>query len=178
VFALLYGLGLQVGEVACLTLADADLPNDTLFIRETKFSKSRIVPLGPNLAQRLKRCVEQRHGTCSEPERPLFSFTTGVCISAGTVSMTSHALVPKLELHVPPGVSLPRVHYLRHSFAVATLLRWYREGIDPNSRLMSLATFLGLVDPNSTAVYLTMTEDLLHEAAQRFQVMAPKGGMQ
>jgi integrase len=89
--------------------------------------------------------------------------------------MTFHALVPKLELHIPPGVSPPRVHDLRHSFAVATLLRWYRAGI---CRLMSLATFLVHVDPNSTAVYLTMTEDLLYEAAQRFHVMAPKGGMQ
>jgi integrase len=92
--------------------------------------------------------------------------------------MTFHALVPKLELQIPPGVSPPRVHDLRHSFAVATVLRWYREGIDPNCRLINLSTFLGHVDPDSTAVYLTITEDLFHEAAQRSQVMAPKGGMQ
>lgn len=176
VFALLYGLGLRVGEVARLRLGDVDPAHDTLFIRETKFNKSRIVPLGPNLAQRLKRYIEQRHGTAPDPELPLFSFTKRGCISAGTISMTFHALVPGLELHIPPGVSPPRVHDLRHSFAVATLLRWYREGIDPNCRLMNLSTFLGHVDPNSTAVYLTITEDLLHEAAQRFQVMAPRGG--
>ena len=134
--------------------------------------------MGPNLAQRLKRYIEQRHGTSSKPELPLFSYTKRGCMSAGTISKTFHTLVPKLELHIPPGVSPPRVHDLRHSFAVATLLRWYREGIDPNCRLMSLSTFLGHVDPDSTAVYLTITEDLLHEAAQRFHVMAPKGGMQ
>jgi hypothetical protein len=72
---------------------------------------------------------------------------------------------------------LCRYRHNRHAFAVATLLRWYREGVDPNCRLIHLATFLGHVDPNSTAVYLTITEDLLYEAAQRFQVMAPKGGM-
>ena len=99
-------------------------------------------------------------------------------MSTTGISQTFHALVPKLELHIPPGVSSPRLHDLRHSFAVATLLRWYREGIDPNCRLMSLSTFLGHVDPNSTAVYLTITEDLLHEAAQRFHAMAPKGGPQ
>src|ERR1700691_2578315 len=77
----------------------------------------------------------------------------------------------------PPGVSPPRLHDLRHSFAVATLLRWYRQGIDPNCRLMHLSTFLGHVDPSSTAVYLTITEELLHQAAQRFQVLAPKGGV-
>jgi len=177
-FALLYGLGLRVGEVARLKLADADLTQNTLLIRDTKFSKTRIVPLGPNLAQRLKRYIEQRHGISPDPELPLFSYTKRGSMSTTGISMTFHALVPKLELHIPPGVSSPRLHDLRHSFAVATLLRWYREGIDPNCRLMSLSTFLGHVDPASTAVYLTITEDLLHEAAQRFQAMAPKGGLQ
>jgi len=177
IFALLHGLGLRVGEVVRLTLADADFSRDLLFIRETKFCKSRIVPLGPNLALRLKRYVEQRHGSNAAPERPLFSFTKRGCIHEGTISQTFHTLLPKLQLHIPPGVSPPRLHDLRHSFAVATLLRWYRQGIDPNCRLMHLATFLGHVDPNSTAVYLTITEELLHQAAQRFQVLAPKGGV-
>ena len=178
VFALLYGLGLRVGEVARLKLADADLIQHTLLIRDTKFGKTRIVPLGPNLAQRLKRYVEQRHGVSPDLELSLFSYTKRGSMSTTGISMTFHALVPKLELHVPPGVSSPRLHDLRHSFAVATLLRWYREGIDPNCRLMSLSTFLGHVDPASTAVYLTITEDLLHEAARRFQAMAPEGGLQ
>lgn len=161
-----------------LKLADAYLIQDTLLIRDTKFSKTRIVPLGPNLAQRLKRYMEQRHGTSLDPGLPLFSYTKRGCMSTTGISMTFHALVPKLELQIPPGISSPRLHDLRHSFAAATLLRWYREGIDPNCRLMSLSTFLGHVDPDSTAVYLTITEDLLHEAAQRFHVMAPKGGSQ
>lgn len=176
-FALLYGLGLRVGEVVRLTLADVDLTRDLLFIRESKFQKTRIVPLGPNLAQRLKRYVEERHGTNAVPERPLFSFTKRGCICVGTISQTFHTLLPRLQLHIPPGVSPPRLHDLRHSFAVATLLRWYRQGIDPNCRLMHLATFLGHVDPNSTAVYLTITEELLQCAAQRFQALAPKGGV-
>jgi site-specific recombinase XerD len=178
VFAVLYGLGLRVGEVARLKLADADLTENTLLIRDTKFSKTRIVPLGPNLAQRLKRYIEQRHGISPDPELSLFSYTKRGSMSTTGISMTFHALVPRLELHIPQGVSSPRLHDLRHSFAVATLLRWYREGIDPNCRLMSLSTFLGHVDPASTAVYLTITEDLLHEAALRFHAMAPKGGLQ
>lgn len=177
IFALLYGLGLRVGEVVRLTLADADFTRGVLFIRETKFRKSRIVPLGPNLVQRLKRYVEERHGGKAAPELPLFSFTKRGCIHEATISQTFHTLLPKLQLHIPPGVSPPRLHDLRHSFAVATLLRWYRQGIDPNCRLVHLSTFLGHVDPNSTAVYLTITEELLHQAAQRFQVLAPKGGV-
>jgi site-specific recombinase XerD len=178
VFALLYGLGLRVGEVGRLKLGDADLAHATLFIRETKFSKSRIVPMGPNLAERLRCYVEQRYGGVRDLELPLFAFAPPRAIGATTITQTFHKLIPKLELPIPAGVSSPRLHDLRRSFAVRTLLRWYREGVDPNSRLMHLATFLGHVDPTSTAVYLPITEELLREADQRFRALAPKGGAQ
>ena len=178
VFSLLYGLGLRAGEVAGLKLGEVDFTQDTLFICETKFSKSRIVPFGPRLAARLRGYIEQCHGEKREPDAPLFSFTKRGCIGPGTISQTFHKLLPELKLLIPPGVSPPRLHDLRRSFAVRTLLRWYREGIDPNSRLMHLATFLGHVDPNSTAVYLPITEELLREADQRFRAAAPKGGAQ
>jgi integrase len=176
IFALLYGLGLRVGEAVRLKLGDVDFHRDTLFIHETKFSKSRIVPLGPKLAARLRHYVEERHGEMRGAETPLFSFTKRGCICPETVSQTFHALVPKLGLVVPPGVSSPRLHDLRHAFAVGTLLRWYRQGIDPNCRLIHLSTYLGHVDPNSTAVYLTITDELLREADRRFRAFAPTGG--
>ncbi len=99
---------------------------------------------------------------------PIFSFTVGRSIHPGTISQTFHALVPRLGLILPLGVAPPRVHDLRHSFAVGTLLRWYREGSDPAARLLHLSTFLGHVDPASTAVYLTITGDLLQAAGERF----------
>jgi site-specific recombinase XerD len=178
IFALLYGLGLRVGEAVRLKLGDVDFHRDTLLIRETKFSKNRLVPLGPRLAARLRRYVEERHGGAPEADRPLFSFTKRGCICPETISQTFHALVPRLGLVLPPGVSSPRLHDLRHAFAVGTLLRWYREGIDPNRRLIHLSTFLGHVDPNSTAVYLTVTDELLREADRRFRAFAPTGGSQ
>jgi site-specific recombinase XerD len=178
IFALLYGLGLRVGEVTRLKLSDVDLARNTLFIRETKFGKSRIVPFGPNLGERLRRYLEKCHSGTREFEVSLFSLTKRGYISAGTISGAFHALVPPLGLQIPPGVARPRLHDLRHSFAVATLLRWYREGIDPNCRLMHLATFLGHTDPSSTAVYLTITEELLREASERFRLRAPRGGDQ
>jgi site-specific recombinase XerD len=178
IFALLYGLGLRVGEAVRLKLGNVDLQRNTLFICETKFSKSRIVPLGPKLATRLRQYIEERHEGTREPDRPVFSFTKRGCICPETVSQTFHALVPKLGLVLPPGVSSPRLHDLRHAFAVGTLLRWYRQGIDPNRRLIHLSTFLGHVDPNSTAVYLTITEELLREADRRFRAFAPIGGDQ
>ena len=114
IFALLYGLGLRVSEAVRLKLGDVDFQQDTLFIRDTKFSKSRLVPLGPRLATRLRRYIEEFHGATGASDRPLFSFTKRGCICPETVSQTFHALVPKLGLVLPPGVSSPRLHDLRH----------------------------------------------------------------
>jgi site-specific recombinase XerD len=170
IFALLYGLGLRVGEVARLTRADVDLGRRLLVIRQTKFAKSRLVPFGPRMAARLTGYLELREcrSGALPPKAPVFSFTPGHAIHPGTISQTFHALVPQLGLVLPAGVALPRVHDLRHSFAVGTLLRWHRDGADPAARLLHLSTFLGHVDPASTAVYLTITADLLQAAGERF----------
>jgi site-specific recombinase XerD len=174
IFALLYGLGLRVGEVARLHREDVDLNRQLLVIRLTKFSKSRLVPFGPRMAASLHHYLEareQRQGVVL-PDAPLFSFVRGSSINPSTISQVFHRLVPRLGLHVPPGTSPPRAHDLRHSFAVGTLLRWYRAGLDPGARLLQLSTFLGHVDPVSTAIYLTITQDLLQEANRRFEEFA------
>jgi site-specific recombinase XerD len=176
VFALLYGLGLRVGEVTRLLVGDVDFERATLLIRDTKFYKSRFVPFGPRMGERLARYVEQRFGAHPEPEMPLFSFTKRGAIHECTISLTFHSLLPRLMLDIPAGVCTPHLHDLRRAFAVGTLLRWYRSGIDPNARLIHLATFLGHADPASTAVYLTVTEELLREADQRFRAFAPGRG--
>lgn len=168
-FALLYGLGLRVGEVARLTIADVDMARRLLVIRETKFSKNRLVPFGPHLADRLNRYLSERFGSQRTPSHPLFSFTDGQPVNPGTISLTFHHLLPVLKLEPRAGSASPRLHDLRHSFAVRTLLRWYRSGINPNNRLLHLSTFLGHVDPASTAVYLTITDELFEEANKRFE---------
>jgi len=176
VFALLYGLGLRVGEVTRLLVGDVDFEQATLSVRDTKFYKSRLVPFGPRMRERLAHYVDERLGPHPDPDAPLFSFTKRGAVHECTISLTFHSLLPQLELDVPAGVCAPRLHDLRHAFAVGTLLRWYRSGVDPNTRLIHLATFLGHADPASTAVYLTITEELLREADRRFRVFAPGGG--
>ena len=174
IFALLYGLGLRVGEVARLRLGDVDEERQLLVIRLTKFSKSRLVPFGPRLGALLRQYLEarkQRLGSLPS-DAPLFSFGGGRGLNPGTISQVFHSLVPRLGLHVPPGTAPPRAHDLRHAFAVGTLLRWYRAGLDPAARLLRLSTFLGHVNPASTAVYLTITQDLLQEANRRFEEFA------
>lgn len=171
-FALMYGLGLRVGEVARLCQGDVDVDRCLLVIRQTKFAKSRWVPLGPKLAGEI--ATYRQHGDryrTARPEHPLLSFHRDprTPILSKSLSRGFHRLVPELDLNVPPDVAYPCAHHLRHSFAVATLLRWYREGINPTDRLIYLSTFLGHVDPNSTAVYLTITAELLAQANGRFE---------
>ena len=173
IFTLLYGLGLRVGEVARLRVRDVELTRRVLDIRDTKFAKSRLVPYGPGIHARLTAHLARRAEQQSlSAEMPVFAQRSGRPISADTISQTFHRLVPHLGLVIPDGVVGPRAHDLRHAFATRTLLRWYRQGIDPRSRLLSLATFLGHVDPASTAVYLTMTPELLNHASERFRTWA------
>jgi site-specific recombinase XerD len=172
-FALLYGLGLRVGEVSRLRRTDVDLERRVLVIRGTKFGKSRLVPFGPRLSLVLDRYLALVPTTT--PDAPVFSFTRRGPIHPGTISQTFHHLIPRLGLTVPPGVAPPRLHDLRHAFAVSTVLRWYRAGVDLSGRLFHLATFLGHVNPSSTAVYITITDELLHEANQRFAALAGAG---
>jgi integrase len=176
IFALCYALGLRVSEAASLRLQDIDWGHCVLTIHLTKFAKSRLVPFGPKLAARLKEYVQQReaHVGRLDPELPLFCFgrdkSRPVC--PRTASRAFREVWPKLGLNVPSGVAAPRLHCLRHSFAVGTLLRWYREGIEPQDRLLHLSTFMGHTQPSSTAVYLTITADLFKEANQRFERFA------
>jgi integrase len=174
IFALLYGLGLRVGEACRLQVGDVDLPQALLVIRGTKFGKSRLVPVGPRVAALLGSHLARRAGGGPplDPAAPLFTFDGRHGVTAGTVSQTFLRLTRALRLAGAAGTAPPRCHDLRHSFAVATLLRWYRTGVDPAGRLHHLATFLGHVDPASTAVYLTITPDLFAEAADRFATFA------
>jgi site-specific recombinase XerD len=174
-FALLYGLGLRVGELARLTRADLDLDRQLLIIRATKFGKSRLVPVGPRLMARLTTYLAQREramGKSLASNAPLFALRGGRAIHPGTLSQTFHQLVTRLNFPSREGVAPPRLHHLRHSFAVGTLLRWYRTDGNPAARLLHLSTFLGHVDPASTAVYLTITPELLDAASERFAQLA------
>ena len=171
IFILLYGLGLRVGEVSRLQLADVDFGRRLLVIRNTKFGKTRLVPFGPRIGDMLHE-YRKHHGENPAPDTAFFSFTRRGPVHPGTMSQTFHHLVPRLCLVIPPGVASPRVHDLRHAFAVGTLLRWYREGVDPAARLFHLSTFLGHVNPSSTAVYLTITSELLFAANRRFEGFA------
>jgi integrase len=173
IFALCYGLGLRAGEACGLRLGDIDPDRQLLIVRGGKFGKSRLVPHGPRIGQLVTEQARRRAGGAGlDTQAPLFTFNGRTPINPCTASQVFHHLVPELGLTVPDGVCPPRLHSLRHSFAVACLLRWYREGADPAGQLFRLSTFMGHVSPVSTAVYLTITDELKDEASRRFEAFA------
>lgn len=173
IFVLGYGLGLRAGEACGLRLGDIDTDRQLLVVRGGKFGKSRLVPHGPRIGQLLAGQLERRRvAGASAPDEPLFTFDGLRCVHPASASLNFRQLVAELAFPVPEGVRPPHLHCLRHSFAVGCLLRWYREGLDPATRLCHLATFMGHVDPASTAVYLTITPELLAQANRRFEAFA------
>jgi len=173
IFVLCYGLGLRAGEACNLRLGDVDVDRQLLVVRGGRFGKSRFVPHGPRIGELLARQLERRRiDDPPGPGAPLFSFDARRSVHPGSASHTFHRLVLELAFPVPDGVAPPHLHTLRHSFAVACLLRWYRQGLDPATQLYQLSTFMGHVDPTSTAIYLTITPQLLAEANRRFEAFA------
>ena len=174
VFAILYGLGLRVGEVSRLEVGDLDVDRDLLSVRRTKFGKDRLVPFGPRLAVSLREYLDVRRkaGFPSSPEAPLLSLDRRAAISTNSIRRVFQQLVQDAEIPRSAGGSRARVHDLRHTFAVSTLLRWYQQRVNPAERLHHLSTFLGHVNLRATAVYLTITSELLEEANRRFAALA------
>jgi integrase/recombinase XerD len=172
ILVLLYGAGLRISEAVALTLGDVDLPNAVITIRDTKFNKTRIVPLGPDLHQVLTQYLKRRNeaGHAQSMSAPLFVMRRGGRVSVQLVQQTFRRLREYLGIKRTDGARYqPRLHGLRHSHAVHRLTSWYQEGADVQKLLPHLATYLGHVKIAATQVYLTMTPELLHEASVRFE---------
>lgn len=169
---LLYTAGLRRGELLRLTLADADPVQGVLRIRESKFHKSRFVPLSRDAQHELRVYLRRRLAPpfSASPETPLlcncargFRGYTGEGLYGGI-----HALFKAAEVRSVDG-RLPRVHDFRHSFAVQSLLRWYRQNADVQSNLPKLAMYMGHVSIMSTAYYLRLIPEVAAAASDRFE---------
>jgi len=165
ILRLLYGCGFRVGEVLNLRVEDVDLKQGILTVRQGKFRKDRLVPPTPTLVNRLRK-YSARLG--SRPAHAVFFPAP----NGGSYSLRGiYGLFRKLLLRcgIPHGGrgKGPRVHDLRHTFAVHTLLRWYREGVDPNVKLHILATYLGHENISGTQRYLRLTAEFFPEIIRR-----------
>ena len=168
---LLYGAGLRVGEALSLTLRDIDLTERIITVRNTKFFKTRLVPIGPNLARELAAHVQRRRQLPlpAGDDSPLFTTRTGKRWSYQHVIRLFQHVRRAAGMGCPAGESRPpRLHDLRHTAAVHRVVAWYRAGRDVQRLLPQLATYLGHADLRSTQRYLQMTPELLQEASHRF----------
>jgi site-specific recombinase XerD len=169
---LAYCAGLRLGELARLDLGDVDLKSGAIAIRETKFFKSRILPLTDSVLEALREYLEARRQAKAPQtlESALFWHDQGGTryTSQGIAENLVHIL-RRAGLKPQRGKIGPRIHDLRHSMVVNRILGWYRAGINPQEHLPFLATYLGHRDIHSTLVYITVTQDLLQQASERFR---------
>lgn len=167
----LYGAGLRLSEALALNEADVDLDQAVLTIRQTKFYKTRLVPLGHDLSHALQGYRRRRdHRRPPGPAAPFFCFRNGQRVSVSAFERTFRRLRATAGVRREGGARhQPRVHDLRHAAAMHRLIQWYRRGADLQRLLPHLATYLGHVDLSSTQRYLTLTPQLLHEASLRFE---------
>ncbi len=167
---LLAATGLRIGEALKLTLADVDLKRRVLVIRETKFNKSRYVPFSPSTARHLTEFLRERKkaGFSIEPGAAVFVNPSGHAYGHPRICAIFIELLRSIGLRGPVGQPGPRVHDLRHGFAVRRLLAWYREGADLSAKLPVLSTYLGHTTVTGTEVYLRATAELLEQADKRF----------
>ncbi len=169
---ILYTAGLRRNELLRLTLDDVEPRSGVLRIRSSKFHKSRLVPLSPGAKDELGAYLRKRlvPSLDTSPHTPLLCNVkgglrgyTGTGVSAGI-----NALFKSAGVHNGEGQK-PRIHDLRHSFAVQALLRWYRDGADVQSNLPKLAMYMGHVSIVSTAYYLHFVPALAEFASDRFE---------
>jgi integrase/recombinase XerD len=170
VIGLLASCGLRISEACRLNRDDVDLDEGVLTVRGSKFGKSRIVPVHPTTLGALRIYDGRRDLLCPDPASTAFFLNSrGRGLDAHNVSHTFAEILHTTGIAAPPGARQPRLHDLRHSFTIATLLAWYRDGGDVAARLPLLSTYLGHVDPKSTYWYLQATPELLAAAADRLE---------
>ncbi len=168
-FRLLYNCGLRVGEALHLHVADVDLEAGVLTIHQGKFRKDRLVPLAPALTQRLQHYVGVIGNRSAEAI--FFPAPHGGAYHRGRIYQIYRHLLWLAHIpHGGPGQG-PRLHDVRHTFAVHRLEKWYREGIDLQAKLPVLATYMGHLNLNGTQRYLQLTAELFPELSMRLDAV-------
>lgn len=168
---MLYGAGLRISEAIGLTVADVDIAERMLTIRNTKFYKTRLVPIGPQLVSVLTTYYMQRSALPmpTGQDSAFLCTRTGCCLAYPEVVTLFQRIRSAAGIACPPSEPRPpRLHDLRHTAAVHRVVAWYRSGKDVQQLLPHLATYLGHANIASTQRYLQMTPELLHEASGRF----------
>jgi site-specific recombinase XerD len=166
---LLYSTGIRIGEALSLNMENVYETEERIYIARGKFRKARWIPLSSSTCRALQRYLKLRRlRVPRSPDSPLFLNDRKRRFDYRTVGWTFRSLLKRCGI---PHDKLrgPRLHSLRHSFAVHRLLAWYRDGQAVNARLPLLATYMGHVSIDSTRIYLRPTAELLGEVSDRFR---------
>lgn len=167
---LLAATGMRVGEVIGLDRDDFDAINGILTIRKGKFGKSRELPLHPSTVAALGDYLCRTDRPCHSPNAPAFLLSpAGTRLLYTNVQNTFQRLVRRAGITAGSAACRPRLHDLRHGFAVNTILDAYRDGVDPGARLAILSTYLGHINPGHTYWYLSASPELLKLAGDRLE---------
>lgn len=173
-FSLLISTGLRISEVLNLSHKDADLNTGVLTIKETKFRKSRLVPVHPSTLQALRRYSKFRDS--SHPggarSKTFFLSEKGIPLNYRVVLYVFLKLRHKLGWQ--EATRKPRIHDFRHTFVVRRLLKWYEEGANLDQKILALSTYLGHVQVTDTYWYLSAVPELLAIVSDKFEKFATK----
>ena len=168
--------GMRQSEARHLDRDQVDLDAGVLTIANSKFGKGRLQFLHPTTVAALRRYQRRRDRWCPASAAPSFFISTrGTRLNTHTITHAFAALLDDAGITAPPGRRRPRLHDFRHSFTVASLLDFYRDGGDVAARLPLLSTWLGHVDPKSTYWYLQAVPELLALATGRLEQAFPPG---
>ena len=169
-FGLLAVAGLRFGEAAKLRRDDIDLGSGIMTIRDTKFGKSRLVPIDPTTVEVLEAYAVCRDASPRRRASPFFLVgARGARLLHANIHQVFITWTRQAGLREPAMSKRPRIHDLRHSYAVHTLVRWYRTGEDVQRLLPTLTTYLGHTHTRDTYWYLTASPELIGHAATRLE---------
>ena len=164
--------GMRVSEPIALNRRDVDLLRGILTVRLTKFGKSRLIPVHLSTVEKLTEYSRLRDRFFSSPRCPSFFVSEkGTRLTNWSVRRTFVKLSREIGLRGPHDSHGPRLHDLRHTFAVKTLLRWYQTGVDVERHMPELAAFLGHTHVNDTYWYISAVPELLRLASKRLDII-------
>ena len=167
-FGLLAVSGMRIGETISLTRGDVDLESGVITIRHAKFDRTRLVPLHESTTAALCVYAATRDRLCRQPRADVFFCSSvGTALNRSGVDKTFREITTALGLRTV--TTRPRVHDLRHGFAVRTLVNWQRQGVSIDRHLATLAGYLGHVAPSDTYWYLSAVPELMTLAAGRLE---------
>jgi len=171
-FSLLASTGLRLSEGCALEPGDVDLDAGILTVRGGKFRKARLVPLHPSATEALARYAAERDACCKAGLSQRFFRTERVALNPEAVEKTFSRIRQRLGWTAEGRTQRPRIHDIRHTFAVRRLLGWYREGADLERKVLALSMYLGHAKVSDTYWYLTGVPELMAIAAERFERFA------